>query len=163
MNKSRLDSGKELEDFLTSRDQFDINPLTIPVELAGSSAWDEMDIDRRSKILGGMLRHTVKRAIKNVPLYGQDLWRDVTPEDITNIKDLSNLPPVSKDSVPGTGTPNSAGIRGFRAQAIENPNILIPNNIEEIIAMQESANQSHKQILDKYRGQKILEFGSGGS
>ncbi|MBS3065681.1 hypothetical protein J4229_01405 [Candidatus Pacearchaeota archaeon] len=164
MNKSRLDSGEELNDFLSSRDQFDINPLKMPVSLAGSSAWDEMDIDKRNRILGGMLRNTLRRSIKKVPLYSQSpLWANINLEDIVDIRDLSELPPISKDSVPGTGSPERPGIRGFRERVIENPDVLIPENINEVIEMQESANPDNKQILDKYCGRKILEFGSGGS
>lgn len=161
---TRLILETEINKFLDGKNNADIDILAMPVELAGSEYWETMNTERRDRILGGMLRNTVRRAIENVPLYKQDSrWKNVNPKTIISIKDLAKLPPISKDSVSGTGTPDKQGIRGFRASAIKDPMILVPQNINELIKIQESANPNHKKILEKYHGKKILSFSSGGS
>ncbi len=153
-----------LEDFIRGKDEFDLDPLTLPVSLAGSSEWDMMDPERRNRILGGMLRHTVARAKAHVPLYQRNvLWQAVHPEEIVDVSDLEQLPIISKDSLPGTGSPSQTGIKGFRAEALEDPHVLIPDNLGELLNIQEASNPNHSDIFAKYRGRVVMEFGSGGS
>ena len=156
--------GETLDDLFRGLDRYDIDPLTLPVEVAGMPQWDTMPDNERGRILGGMLRHAVRRA-KTAPLYNEHLlWKSVSPDDITNVQDLASLPLISKDSVPGTGKPDYEGIRGFRARVILDPAILIPSGIDKLLSIQERANENSFRLLHgAYAGKELLYFGSGGS
>ncbi len=153
----------ELEDYLRGVDASNIDALDIPVDLAASTQWDTMVIQRRDRILGGMLRNLIARTKAHVPFYEQ-VWRNIPPLPlIQDIGDLSSIPLVSKDSVAGTGSPDRNGITGFRARLLADPSLLVPKNLEEVIQRQEAANPDYKAILKKYGGRRVLDFSSGGS
>ncbi|MSR86003.1 hypothetical protein EXS74_01250 [Candidatus Woesearchaeota archaeon] len=155
--------GEELRDFLRTVDASNLDALDIPVHLAGSEEWNTMDATERSPILGGMLRNLVERTKRHVPFYRKNWTNAPPPGMILDIDDLSALPLVSKDSVPGTGSLEKNGILGFRAALLADPNLLVPDNLEELIRRQEAANPGHRAIVNRYGGRKILEFSSGGS
>lgn len=150
-----------LREYLRGKDSHNLDAIDMPVSLAASYDWDASN---REEILGGILRNVAKRAKAHVPFYREhEPWNKVHPEDIQTRSDLYNLPMISKDAVSGTGSITRPGVHGFREKLLSDPNYLVPENMEEIIARQEAANPDHKEILQKYDGKKILEFGSGGS
>ena len=154
----------ELQPYVGNRDIFDLDAITMPVEVAGMPFWNAMDHALREKILAGMLRNMLRRTIAHVPFYKYNsAWSNFPVQEIGSLQDLFRLPLVSKDSIPGTGTPNRPGIHGFRAKVVLNPEILVPDNLLQLIEIQEKANPWHEQILSKYKGKRILEFHSGGS
>lgn len=151
-----------LEKFLKGKDLYNLDALDVPVHLAGSPEWQ--NYSPKERVLGGMLRNVTRRAKNTVPFYREhEGWQQVNVEDIWSSEDLYSLPMISKDPVSGTGSVSSPGISGFRSELLKDPNYIVPENIEKIIAQQEAANPNHKEILAKYDGKRILEFGSGGS
>jgi hypothetical protein len=160
----------ELGFYTGTKDLYDLDALDLPVEIAGLNVWNSMEQSHQNRVLGGLLRNLALRTFENVPLYRETVWANNDEvgfkrniKDIESIKDIVNLPVLSKDSLPGTGSNSSSGVHGFRSLAIENPNILVPFNFREVISRQEHANSNHQLILEKYRGEGVLDFGSGGS
>ena len=154
----------KVQEFLRARAGHydDIDPLSLPVE-AGGYDWETVEPCFLNRILGGMLRHAARRA-KSVPYYAEQLpWQTINTEDISDIDDLLELPILSKDNVPGTGTPLQPGITGFRNDVVDAPIRLLPGNLEQLLYLQEEANPNHDEILQKYDGQRLLNFISGGS
>ncbi len=137
-----------------------LDALDIPVNFARNPSFLEFSTP---EILGGMLRQLV-RGLNSVPYYREHpLWQKVDPSNILSIDDILNLPITSKDFVPGTGSPTTHGIHGFRYRLLQNPQLLVPNNLSQLIARQEDANPDYEEILSWYNGQKVLNFSSGGS
>lgn len=164
MNEEGIDGLEITLDYMLGKDPYNVDAIDFPVTIAAFKEWDMMEEKRRSRILGGMLRNTIKRIQTTTPLYrNNESWQAIQAEDIESSEDLTQLPLISKDSVAGTGGEEKLGIKGFRNELVENPNLLVPNNFEWLIERQEAANQNHKEILEAYGGRRILEFGSGGS
>ena len=154
----------ELQQYLGDRDIFDLDAVTLPVEVAGMPFWNDIDYTVRDRIIAGMLRNMLRRTIAHVPFYKYNAaWSTFPVDEISTLHDMFRLPVLSKDSIPGTGTPTRPGIHGFREKLVANPEILVPDNLMQLIDLQEKANPQHEQILAKYKGKKILEFHSGGS
>jgi hypothetical protein len=151
-------------ELLESKDLSDVDPLSLPVSFAASPELNFMSENDKEILFGGMLRRVVKRAILNVPYYrNHAFWKSINPSNITKLSDLKFLPIVSKDSIPGTGSQSTGGIRGFREAVNKDFSILCPTNVSELISVQEEANSNHEKILEKYNGKKLLHFSSGGS
>jgi hypothetical protein len=147
---------RDLEEYLRERDPYNLDALDMPVELAGSDHWQVMDHRVRSRVLGGLARNLLKRTIAH-NLFYRELYGGYNVDDIFKIEDLFEFPVLSKDDLEGTD------LEGFRQRVIDNPDLLMPDNLDEVIARQEAANSQHSSILDLYGGQRVLEFGSGGS
>ena len=151
----------ELSEYLRGKDSYNLDALDLPVSVAASFDWETKNQER---ILGGLLRNVSMRAKEFVPFYREHpLWKHINPEAIQSSEDLSYLPLISKDAVSGTGSRAREGIHGFRESLLKDPNYLVPENLNALIARQEAANLNHREILEKYEGKKILEFSSGGS
>ncbi len=151
----------KLREYMRGKDAHNLDALDIPVSLAGSFDWDSSN---RERVLGGILRNTAIRAKHTVPFYREHSgWEQVNLFEIISSEDIFSLPIISKDAVSGTGSKTRPGIYGFRERLLQDPNYLVPENMGELIARQEAANPNSREILEKYAGKKILEFGSGGS
>jgi len=161
-----------LNDFLRSQtDLYNLNALDFPVE-SGAFAWESLNPETRDKIMAGIIRNTLEIAVNHVSAYRDDeRWQyaAVLIKHLEKPSDLTNFPLMSKNDIPGTGSRNKPGIRGYRGELIEDPFFLVPENIDELILRQERANPDHKQILEKYQrlenynGTGLLFFGSGGT
>ena len=154
---------ERVKDFLAGRDANNLDALDLPVSLAGSIEWNDL-AETKPRIVGGMLRNLALRTRRDVPFYrDHPLWKDIPLYDIEGIADLTSLPLISKDDIPGTGSPTTEGIHGFRAALLANKRLLVPENLDQIIARQEAANPDHEEILAWYGGRRVLEFSSGGT
>jgi len=159
-----------LEDFLRRQaDKYNIDPRDIPVHLAGSPEWDLMDPSERDRVLGGVLRNVIITAVKEVEYYrDHPLWSRVQPGTIESLEQFDQLPVIVKDDIEGSGGNGTDGLQGFRKSLLKNPDLLVPGNIQELIARQERANPNHEEILHWYGGpdvlaDRMLVFGSGAS
>ena len=156
-----LEQKQTLEEFLSNRDRYDINPRDVPVHLAASPEWEQQrDI---SQIVGGMLRHHLSSALTAPHFVKNDRYREINPALIDYIEDLVEIPLMVKDSILGTGSKKNPGLKGYRDQVHEDKMQLVPTNLDALITQQEAANPDHKEILKRYGGQKLLIFGSGGT
>ncbi|MBI2133510.1 hypothetical protein HYU11_02405 [Candidatus Woesearchaeota archaeon] len=151
-------SEPELVQYLKTIDKsYRIDPIDLPVWVAGSADWEIMEHETRNLILGGMLSKVVARA-KHVPYFRDNPdWEYVRPDDIDRLSDLHWLPVMAKDDIPGTA------VTGFRAVVNSNPGMLVHENLDELIRRQEKANPDYATILVQHGGQKIFRYGSGGT
>lgn len=151
-------AGASWTDFVRGRDPYDLDAIDLPVEVAGCDAWWDMDDAERGRVLGGLLRNAVRRAVASVPLYRLDpAWQSVCVADIADIADLASLPLTARDTVPGMP------LTGIREGIVANPYDLVPDDLGQVLRRQERANARYADILRWYGNRIVLSFQSRGS
>lgn len=105
---------------ILGQDESDVDPLSLPPEAWGSTAWEFMDPTRRDKMLAGMFRRTLARAMQVMPIYQTSAgYNNVKPSAFDSMGDLAELPLLVKD-----------GDHGFREAVRTDPSLLRPTDIK---------------------------------
>ena len=165
INSKLLEDKKKLEINLREAgngDIYDVDPLKMPVEAGGNLWWDFMDPTERSKIIGGMLRHQISRAYKEMSVYSillGDSIKNVDTSYIEKIEDLLQLPFITKDHIESDGVKQTS----FRELSIADRNILIPKDMQDVIKRMIHRHENSKLLQRCYDGIPIWHFHSGGS
>jgi|GEM_PF-1213259 len=112
---------EKLSAFLKDQgDPHNIDPLTVPAEIWGNTAWDYMSPMDRNSILGGMMRHTLGRAREVMPIYAEsEGYKSVGASEFRSMSDLLLVPLLVKD-----------GKHGFRFRVLNDPDLLKPTDVK---------------------------------
>ena len=119
---------RDKDSFHTVFDSLDLsngmNPLALPLDIWGNVYWEFMDAALRDRILSSMLRYSLARGIKTMPVYQRsEAYASVKPSDIQSLSDLNKLPVLLKDG------DVSQGVDGFRKHAQLDPHMLRPVDV----------------------------------
>lgn len=96
-----------------------ISPLEIPLNIWANTSWEILPKKELEDLLFPFLKFTLVRASNTMPVY-KDTYKNI--KSINSFEDFHSLPILVKDST-------QIGI-GFRERILNNPYILLPNDIK---------------------------------